>query len=153
MVALSDTVESFGVVPKGSLAAGVLRAQESVQSLRDVASLRRVAANLVEAAAQIGCRHMVAANAAAEPLATAAALLSDGALTFSDKTHSADKVLVIEAATVSGDTTRSCAAYLRANGASWVGVVIYDRVRPDLDRLDHESAIDFVTSLQPLLSQ
>jgi len=149
MAALPEA-ESLNVIPAGSLAAGVLRAQQSVHALRDVGSLRRVAADLIETAARIGCRHMVAANAAAEPLATAAALLSDGALTFSDKAHSAEKVLVVEAATVSGGATRSCAAYLRANGAWWVGVVIYDRVRPDLDGLDEEPSIDFVTSLQAL---
>ncbi|WP_301149018.1 hypothetical protein [Mycobacterium simiae] len=150
MIALPEKTESVGVIPTGSLAAGVLRAQESAHALRDVGSLKRVATDLIETAAQIGCRHMVAANAAAEPLATAAALLSEGALTFSDKAHSLDKVLVVEAATVSGDVARSCAADLRANGASWVGVVIYDRVRPDLDGLDDEPAIDFVTSLQTL---
>jgi hypothetical protein len=126
-----------------------MQAEASVQSLRDITSLRDAASALVDAATSIGCYHLVAVNAAAEPLTTAAALLSNGKLACSDTQHSTvDKVLIVDAATVTGNLTRSCAAYLRENGASWVGAIIYDRVRPDLDELDNELTIDFLTSLR-----
>lgn len=136
------------VIPSASLAAGVLRAQLSTLCLRDVEHLRQAAIALIDAAAAIGCYHLVAANAAAEPLTTAAALLSNGKLSYTDsRSSSAEKVLVVDAATVTGNVTRSCASYLRENGAAWVGVIIFDRVRPDLDGLDDDPRIDYVASL------
>jgi len=137
------------MVSLNSIAAGVMQAEASAQSLRDVTSLRHAASDLVDAATSIGCYHLVAVNAAAEPLTTAAALLSNGKIGWSDTHNStADRVLVVDAATVTGNLTRSCASDLRENGASWVGAVIYDRVRPDLDGLDDEPTIDFLTSLR-----
>lgn len=136
------------VVHADSLAAGVMRADSAIQGLRDFASLRRAASALIGAATSTGCYNLVAANAAAEPLATAAVLISDGKLTCTDMRHStADRVLIVDTATVSGNVTRECASYLRANGATWVGAIIYDRVRPDLDGLDDEPAIDHVETL------
>lgn len=136
------------MIPPQSLAAGVLRAQLSALCLRDVDHLRQAAIALIDVAAAIDCRHLVAANAAAEPLTTAAALLSNGKLAHSDsRNSSAEKVLIIDAATVTGNVTRSCASYLRENGASWVGAIIFDRVRPDLDGLNDDPDIDYVASI------
>lgn len=136
------------LVPADSLAAGVIRAEAAAHSLRDIDALKQAAAALIEAANSIGCCQLVASNAAAEPLATAAALLSEGTISFSDKARNmAQKVLIIDASTVTGSVTRACAADLRASGAAWVGSVIYDRVRPDLDDLDNEPLLDFVTAL------
>jgi hypothetical protein len=110
--------------------------------------LREAAQALLEALWTTGCYQLVSASPAAEPLATAAALLSDGAITLSDRIHSvADKVVVVDAATITGNATRSCAAYLRERGAIWVGAVIYDRVRPDLDGLDGDRNLDLVAAL------
>jgi hypothetical protein len=149
MTALVDTSEGTSVVPPHSLAAGVIRAEASVENLREVSSLRHAALALIEAANSIGCYQLVPTNAAAEPLAAAAALLSDGAITFGSKSSArAQKVLIVDAATVTGNITRACAADLRANGAAWVGAVIYDRVRPDLDELDTEPLLDYVTVLR-----
>lgn len=148
------TTKELPLVPPQSIAAGVMRAEASALSLRDIASLRGAATLLVDAAMAIGCNHLVAANAAAEPLTTAAALMSDGALTSADAPNStADKVLVVEAATVTGNLTRSCVSTLRANGASWVGAIIFDRVRPDIDGLDTDGSLDFLTSLTSSLKQ
>jgi hypothetical protein len=141
--------EDNPLVPPDSIAAGLLRADASAQSLRNVTLLREAAGSLVDAAMAIGCSHLVAVNAAAEPLTTAATLLSDGALSCTDAQNStADKVLIVDAATVSGNLTRSCAATLRANGAAWVGAIIFDRVRPDMDGLDSEPDLDHLTWLR-----
>lgn len=145
---VSSSMEA-SVVPTDSLAAAVIQAEAATQAMRDITSLQDAASALIEAATSTGCHQLVAANAAAEPLATAAALLSAGSLMCTDKHHfTAEKVLIIDAATVTGDATRSCASYVRDNGAAWVGAVIYDRVRPDLDGLDDEPTIDFVTVLR-----
>lgn len=146
----ANSTEGTVLVPADSLAAGVIRAEAAAHSLRNLSSLKEAAAALIEAANSIGCYQLVASNAAAEPLATAAALLSEGTISFSDKvSNTAQKVLIIDASTVTGAATRACAADLRAYGAAWVGSVIYDRVRPDLDDLDNEPLLDFVTTLLP----
>ncbi|RUP31524.1 MAG: hypothetical protein EKK51_14225 [Mycolicibacterium sp.] len=148
MKSIVEFSQEADAIPPESLAAGVLRAQLSTLCLRDVEHLRQAAIALIDAAATLDCRHLVAANAAAEPLTTAAALLSNGKLAYSDcRNSSAKKVLVVDAATVTGNVTRSCASYLRENGASWVGAIIFDRVRPDLDGLDDDPGIDYVASL------
>jgi hypothetical protein len=148
MTALRSPSDDRPVVPPDSLAAGVMRAEASTQNLRDIKALRDAASALIEKSNSIGCYQVVAATAAAEPLATAAALMSNGEISMSDKHRlNAEKVLVIDAATVTGNVTRACAADLRRNGAAWVGAVIYDRVRPDLDGLDNEPLLDFVTAL------
>lgn len=135
-------------LPPESIAAGAMRAAASVQSLRDVVALRRAASQLIDAAASAGCDTLIAANAAAEALTTAAALISDGRLKSADRRHaSGKKVLIIDTATVTGNNTRACAAELRAQGATWVGAVIFDRVRPDLDGFDVDSLFDSVTTL------
>jgi len=154
MAATLDSSKGTAVVPHDSIAAGVMQAAAATQGLRDIASLRTAAADLVDAAMSVGCHDLVAANAAAEPLTTAAALLSDGKLGYSDIRHTtAQKVLIVDAATVSGDVTRSCAGYLRENGAMWIGAIIYERVRPDLDGLDVEPTLDCVISLRPRLNE
>lgn len=154
MTASANHLGGSPVVPSDSLAAGLIRAEASTQSLRDVVALREAANALVDAATAIGCYSLVAVNSAAEPLTTAAALVSNGRLACSDYRHStAEKVLIVDAATVTGDLTRSCASYLRANGASWIGAVIFDRVRPDMDGLDDDPALDFLTALRQPLKQ
>lgn len=146
----ANSPKDTDLVPTDSLAAGLIRAEAAAHSLRNIGSLREAAAALIEAANSIGCFELVASNAAAEPLATAAALLSDGTISISDRIrNTAQKVLIIDASTVTGATTRACAADLRASGAAWIGSVIYDRVRPDLDDLDNEPLLDYVTSLLP----
>jgi hypothetical protein len=148
MSALEHTAEGAPLIPADSLAAGVIRAEASVQRLRNIPSLRHAAAELIQTANSISCYNLVATNAAAEPLATAAALMSDGEIAVSDKNHlTVEKVLLIDAATVTGSVTRACAADLRARGAAWVGAVIYHRVRPDLDGLESEPLLDFVAAL------
>lgn len=136
------------MVPPDSLAAGAMKANAIARSLRDVEALRHAAAELIEAAMSIGCYHLVAANSAAEPLATAAALISNGEFKSTSSSQSvAEKVLVVDAATVSGNVTRACAAELRRNGATWVGALIFARMRPDLDGLDDEPLLDYVSAL------
>jgi hypothetical protein len=142
-------------LPPDSIAAGAMRAAASVQSLRDIDTLRQAAHHLIDAAAAAGCYTLIAANAAAEALTTAASLISDGQLTSANRRHAGgEKVLIVDTATVTGNNTRACAAELRARGAIWVGAVIFDRVRPDLDGLDADSLLDLVTTLHmPLVPQ
>lgn len=136
------------VIPADSLAAAVLRAESAALSLRDLPTLREAARALVEAVSAIGCYQVVGASQAAESLVTAAALLSEGSVSSSDRLYSnSDKVVVVDAATVTGSAARACASYLRANGATWVGAVIYERVRPDLDGLDDDDEFDLVRAL------
>lgn len=138
-------------LPSETIAAGAMRAAASVHSLRDVDTLRQAAYQLIDAAGSAGCDTLIAANAAAEALTTAAALISDGQLKSGSRRHvGGQKVLIVDAATVTGNNTRACAAELRALGVSWVGAVIFDRVRPDLDSLDGDSLLDYVTTLRVL---
>lgn len=142
---MTDVIE----LPSESIAAGAMRAAASVQGLRDVNALRQAASQLIDAAASAGCDTLITANAAAEALATAAALISDGRLKTADRRHAGgQKVLIVDTATVTGNNTRACAAELRARGATWVGAVIFHRVRPDLDGLDADPLLDYVTALQ-----
>jgi hypothetical protein len=148
MTATSDAPKGQLLVPSDTLAAGVIQAQAVQQSLREISALKAAATALIEAAISIGCSNLVATNAAAESLATAAALMSDGEIKNIDRQYiTAEKVLIVDAATVTGSVTRECAWELRAKGATWIGVAIYHRGRPDIDGLDADDAIDFVTSL------
>jgi hypothetical protein len=148
MTTTSDAPKGQLLVPPDTLAAGVIQAQAARQSLREISALKGAATALIEAATSIGCCNLVATNAAAESLATAAALMSDGAIRSIDRQYvTAEKVLIIDAATVTGSVTRDCASELRAKGATWVGVAIFHRGRPDIDGLDADDGIDFVTSL------
>jgi len=132
-----------------SIAAGAMRAAASVRGLRDVANLRQAASLLIDGAMAAGCHTLVTANAAAESLVTAATLISDGRLKSVERRDTGgQKVLIVDAATVTGNNTRACAAELRGCGAAWVGAVIFHRTRPDLDELDADPLLDYVATLQ-----
>lgn len=132
-------------IPAESVAAAAIRASQTVQAIRRIEVLQDAARAVIEAARAAGCSQLVPVNAAAESLATAAVLISGGGLTFSDADNiSAERVLLIDAATVTGGSTRSCAQQVRARGATWVAAAIYDRVRPDLDQLEGDPLIDMV---------
>ncbi|WP_370039591.1 hypothetical protein [Nocardioides sp.] len=132
-------------IPAESIAAAAIRASHTVQAVRRIEVLQDAARAVIEAARIAGCSQLVPVNAAAEPLATAAVLIGGGELTFSDADHiSADRVLLVDAATVTGGSTRSCARLVRARGATWVAAAIYDRVRPDLDELEGDPLIDMI---------
>ncbi len=147
MTALGNT-EPVVDVPSDSLAAAVLRAEGTAVRLRQVEFLRVAAQTLLDEAAKVGCSELVPASQAAEPLVTAAALLSDGSVTIGDRLHSmSEKVVLVDAATVTGSVARECATYLRERGATWVAVLIYDRVRPDLDSFDGDPIFDLVAEL------
>lgn len=134
-------------IPAGSIAAATIRAAHTVQAIRRIEVLQDAARAVIEAARAAGCSQLVPVNAAAESLATAAVLISGGGLTFSDADNiSAERVLLVDAATVTGGSTRSCAQQVRARGATWVAAAIYDRVRPDLDQLEGDPLIDMVAS-------
>jgi hypothetical protein len=134
-----------------SIAAETMRAAALVQGLRDVPALRKAAALLIEGALATGCETLITASAAAEPLVTAAALISNGRLKTMDRQQAGgQKVLIVDAATVTGNNTRACAAELRNRGAAWVGAVILHRARPDLDELDIDPLLDYVAALQTL---
>ena len=133
-------------IPAESIAAAVIRASQTVQAIRRIEVLQDAARAVIEAAQAAGCSQLVPVNAAAESLATAAVLISGGGLTFSDPDNiSVERVLLIDAATVTGGSTRCCAQRVRAQGATWVGAAIYDRVRPDLDELEGDPLIDMIT--------
>lgn len=130
-----------------SLALAVFRAETVGRELRTVNGLEAAATQLIERIDHLGCHRVVAASREAEPLATAAALLSQGRIQMQASGEGADKVIVIDAATVTGNATRSAAERLREEGVSWVGALVYNRIRPDLDELDDDPLLDQVTSL------
>lgn len=141
---VSDARRS-GEIPAESIAAAAIRASHTVQAIRRIEVLQDAARTVIEAARLAGCSQLVPVNAAAESLATAAVLISGGGLTFSDADNiSAERVLLVDAATVTGGSTRSCAQQVRARGATWVAAAIYDRVRPDLDQLEGDPLIDMI---------
>jgi hypothetical protein len=147
---MSATLDApSSVIPGNTLADSLIRAQAAARELHGLADLKAAASWLIDSATSIGCCNLVATNAAARSLTTAAVLISDGAVKSIDRQYVAEgKVLIVDAATVTGSITRACATELRANGATWVGAAIYHRARPDLDGLDSDVAFDFVTSLK-----
>src|SRR5262249_40923328 len=103
---------------------------------------------LMDQAARVECNDLVAASQAAEPLVTAAILMSNGALRMTDLARcDSDKVLLVDAATITGGAARACATPLRTRGTTWIAAAIYYRVRPDLDCLDTDPAFDSITEL------
>ncbi len=132
-------------MPAESIAAAAIKASHTVQAVRRLDVLQEAARAIIAAAEAAGCGQLVPVNAAAEPLATAAVLLSGGGLSFSDADNiSTDRVLLVDAASVTGGSTRSCARQVRARGATWVAAAIYDRIRPDLDELDDDPLVDMI---------
>lgn len=128
--------ESSLEIPEDGVAAAAIRASRTVQAVRRVDVLQHAARAVIDAASAAGCSQRVPVNAAAESLAAAAVLISEGELTSRDADRvSAERVLLVDAATVTGASTRFCARQVRARGAIWVAAAIYDRVRPDLDGL------------------
>lgn len=147
MVGPVDTEIDWGVGSE-SLASAVLRAEAAVEHMRDVGALREAAQRLVDVAARVSCSDVVAATQAAEPLVTAATLVSDGSLRMMSQTRFAgERAILVDAATVTGSAVRACAASLRGQGATWVAAVIYARTRPDLDDLENDPAINLVSEL------
>lgn len=130
-----------------SLAHAVIRAESRARELRNIGDLKEAAHRLADQVDRLGCSRLVAASRIAEPLVTAAALLSDGRISMQLSSDGADKVVLVDAATITGNGARSAAQRLRAEGVSWICVVIYDRVRPDLDCLDSDPLFDQVATL------
>jgi hypothetical protein len=147
-MAMTSTEGVVGM-PSDSLAAALVQAEASTVRLRQVEQLRVAAQSLVEEASRLGCDQLVPASQAAAPLVTAAMLMSDGAIRMMGTEFvSAGRVALVDAATVTGGSTRACGLELRDRGASWIAAIIYDRVRPDLDDLDADPTFDAVTELQ-----
>lgn len=146
---MAVTVREDLVIPADSLMAAVLQGEEAQRRLQNLRRLRRTARGVVRAADEHKCTRVVAASQAAVPLVVAAALLSDDRLTPAraiDCTN--ERALIVEAVTVLGGHVRACAQALAKQGAPWLGVVIVDRLRPDLDQLDADEAIDSLVVLE-----
>jgi len=135
--------EDPDIVPSPSIAESILAAQETESHLRGLEQLQSAARELLTALDSFGCYDLVAASSAAEPLVTAAALLGGGRVSMSGPNgRVADKVILVEAATITGSATRFRANDLRTRGASWVAAVVYHRIRPDLDGFEGDTAFD-----------
>lgn len=130
-----------------SLAYAVITAEGTARELRNIAELQDAAHRLIDSVDRLGCRRLVAATREAEPLVTAAAMLSEGRVLMQHSSEGADKVVLVGAATITGSAVRSAAERLRAEGVSWICAVVYDRVRPDLDGLESDPLFDQVVTV------
>lgn len=130
---------------RGSLMESVVYGEMALARLSDVDELRRAAQFIISAANANGCTQLEACSQQAELLTIAALLLAPGQLERVNHTEKRDaRVMIVEAVSVSGTNVRSAADELSDAGAKWIGAVIYDRVRPDLDDLDTHDSVQII---------
>jgi hypothetical protein len=130
-----------------SLAESLSRARASELTLRGIEGLRDAGKRLLMEVEKFPSDVLVPVNMLAQSLLTSAQLLSDR--TFVGPivgTGPARRALVVAAVTVTGSLCNEEAAELRAAGARWVGLLVYQRVRPDLDGFDNGGLFDRVIS-------
>lgn len=130
----------------GSLAGALLNAEQSNDMLRDHDELVRLASVLVKQSHELGVDLVVPASRAADAIVTAAQLCSNGALRIAEEAAE-QRILLVDAAIVTGAVVRECAAQLRQAGAAWVGAVVVARMMRDEDELDSDPSIDIVREL------
>jgi hypothetical protein len=128
------------------LATAVLDAEKSNELLLDPVALRALGGQLVEACQAAGCTIVVAASKSAVALVTAGIMVGDGLLSGGRGVHG-QRVMVVDAAIITGAGIRETATTLRESGATWLGVTVLQRTRPDLDELDRFEALDQVAEL------
>lgn len=121
-------------VPLG-LASAVVHAERSNEALLDASELMRLGAQLVEACRAAGCTVLVAASKSAIALVTASVLIGDGSVSVG-RVLAGQRVMIVDGAIVTGASVRAAVASTRESGASWLGVTVLQRTRPDLDELD-----------------
>lgn len=116
------------------MAEALLDAQAFLASLSTSAALRGAAMCVTDAAAAADCGVLVPASASSHGVVAAAVLLADGDLRQAGEgavlSGAVDKVMVVEAAAVSGLHVRRRVCGLRAAGAAWVGLVVLHDVVP-----------------------
>lgn len=106
-----------------SVADSVLLAQRYLRTLHDSAGLLEAGQRVATAAHAMGCLTLVAASADARAV-VAAATLVDQSLESRRGTDRLDKVVVVEAAAITGYHVRRAVQRARDAGAQWVGVVV-----------------------------
>ncbi len=136
--------------PFSSLASAVMHADQARQRLSDPARLRELGELVLEYCEQASCSVIVAASRSAEALVTAALMIGNGRVTSVQAESAPERVMIVESAVVTGNALHSTAEYLRGSGTKWIGVIVVERVRPDLDDLDHTDVFNSVAELQPV---
>jgi adenine/guanine phosphoribosyltransferase-like PRPP-binding protein len=133
------------------LAKAVLDADASSQRLFDSGVLRELGEQIVHRCEQANWPVVVAASRAAESLVTAAVMMSGGRLQMGQPARSTDeRVMLVDTAVVTGGALHWAAASYRTAGSSWIGALVLERVRPDLDALDSDAAFDQVSEICPI---
>ncbi|OYN78908.1 hypothetical protein CG716_13650 [Mycolicibacterium sphagni] len=134
------------------LADSLCRARAGEAELRSIDTLRDVGKRLLVEAERLRCDAIVPVDMLAQSITTSAQLLSDHDhdLPFGGSSAAVHRALVVAAVTVTGSLCTQEAAALRAAGAKWVGLVVYQRTRPDLDGLDQNPLFDRIVSIGPI---
>jgi orotate phosphoribosyltransferase len=115
------------VKPAAGLADRVIEGQTYLREIRTSSGLRKAAAELAEHADRLGCRDLFPASAAADAVAAVAVALHESlrVLTLGQITgEHIDKIVVVEAAAVSGLKVRRAVDAVRAAGAHWVSALV-----------------------------
>ena len=146
---MTTTLPRYGVQgSEGLIADAIIQGEAAAARLRQDETLRTAAEQLLKHAQRLDCFDLVAATRAAEPLVTAAVLLSDGTLRMHcPETAAVERLLVVDAATITGNESRNCARRLRARGCVWLALAVYERVRPRSDELGSDPLFDDLVAI------
>lgn len=128
------------------LATAVVDAEKSNEMLLDPDALHRLGRQLVDVCQAAGCTVVVAASKSAVALVTAGVMVGEGLLSVGRGVEG-QRVMVVDAAIVTGSGIHAAAATMRELGAIWLGVAVLQRTRPDLDELDDLDSLDHVEEL------
>jgi hypothetical protein len=111
-----------------SLGESVLQAQSQLEGLRHPDTLRIAARAVISAADAMGVQSLYPASQQAEHLCGAATLVGDGSITpisLGDIViGGVRKVVVVDAAAITGINVARAVAAVRGAGAEWVGAVV-----------------------------
>lgn len=109
-------------------------AESSNRALGEPEVLRHAGQWLSKLCREFECSAVVAASRSAEWIVAATVLATDGAVQSGGGGHS--RVMVVEAAVVTGSAVHHAAQIVRSEGAEWIGAAIWYRTRPDLDQFE-----------------
>lgn len=109
-------------------------AESSNHALGTPEVLRAAGQWLVSLCDDFGCSVVIAASRSAEWIVAAAVMTAGGALRTD--LGGGSRVMVVEAAAVTGAAVHHAGQVARAEGATWVGAAVWKRTRPDLDELE-----------------
>lgn len=131
--------------PGPGLVDHVIEGQEYLRQIRTSSGLRAAADELAEQADRLGCRDLFPASAAADAVAAVAVALHQSLRVVTvgqiAREH-VDKVVVVEAAAVSGLKVRRAVEAVRGAGAQWVSALVLREFGADLDKDDRFGPVD-----------